>query len=172
MDRLKEITSRIALYIVDNSIKWSNALASGIDLDESVVTKSFFTGEEFIEYVRKTRFRHRVTHVALIGYTFYDEKNYNLMNGIEVLESLKKIKPYIEVIMLASDGEQEYGGYVKKMGAITFINKDDNALLKINNYLRILNSRKRLALYKKDFKMGIYLWVASIAALILWFIVS
>jgi hypothetical protein len=64
--------------------------------------------------------------------------------------------------MLANEDEQEYGGYVKKLGAVAVINKDDSALLRINNHIALLFSKQALAQRKKDFKIALYIWIGTI----------
>lgn len=162
MDTLDKIRRKIAIYIVDYSIEWSDILFNGIECSEPFYIKKFANGEEFINFLKNEKLSKRITHVALIGYTFYDEKNQTLMNGIEILESLKKIKPFVNAIMLANEDEQEYGGYVKKLGAVAVINKDDSALLRINNHIALLFSKQALAQRKKDFKIALYIWIGTI----------
>ncbi len=162
MDTLDKIRRKIAIYIVDYSIEWSDILYNGLECSEPFYIKKFANGEEFINYLKTEKLSKRITHVALIGYTFYDEKNQALMNGIEILESLKKIKPFVNAIMLANEDEQEYGGYVKKLGAVAVINKDDSALLRINNHIALLFSKQALAQRKKDFEIALYIWIGTI----------
>lgn len=166
MERLKKISSRIAIYIVDYSIEWSEILYKGIECSVPFYVIKFSSGEEFINFIKTTRLSKRVAHVALIGYTFYDEKNQTLMNGIEILESLKKVKPYINAMMLANEDEMEYGGYVKKLGAVAVIVKDDSALLRINNHISFLFSKQALAQRKKDFRVAFYVFVGMLTALV------
>ena len=162
LESLNKIRRKIAIYIVDYSIEWSDILFNGIECLEPFHIKKFANGDEFINFLRTKKLSKRITHVALIGFTFYDEKNQTLMNGIEILESLKKIKPFIYAIMLANEDEQEYGGYVKKLGAVAVINKDDCALLRINNHIALLFSKQALAQQKKDFKIALYVWIGTV----------
>ncbi len=172
MDQLKQIASKIAVYIVDYSIEWTNTLLNGIDVDEPVIKKSFSNGEQFIDFLNKTKLNKRLTHIALIGYTFYDEKNNTLMNGMEILESMKKIKPHINAIMLANHDEQEYGGYVKKMGAVAVISKDENTIMRVNNQILILSSMQSVGRCKKDLKVSLVLWAVSVILFLAWLIFS
>lgn len=165
MNTIDKIRSKIAIYIVDYSIEWSDTLYQGIECTEPFYIKKFSNGEDFINFINTTKLSKRITHVALIGYTFYDEKNKTLMNGIEILESLKKIKPFVNAIMLANEDEQEYGGFVKKLGTVAVINKDDSALLRINNHIALLYSKQALLQRKIDFKIALYIWIGTIIIL-------
>lgn len=165
MDTIDKIRRKIAIYIVDYSIEWSDILFKGLECSEPFYIKKFANGEEFINFLETEKLSKRITHVALIGYTFYDEKNQTLMNGIEILECLKKIKPFVNAIMLANEEEQEYGGYVKKLGAAAVINKDDSALLRINSQIALLYSKQALAQRKRDFKIAMFIWIGTIIIL-------
>lgn len=165
MKTIDKIRSKIAIYIVDYSIEWSDILFKEIECSEPFFIKKFATGEEFINFLKTEKLSKRITHVALIGYTFYDEKNQTLMNGIEILESLKMIKPFVNAIMLANEDEQEFGGYVKKFGAMAVINKDDSAILRINNHIALLYSKQALLQRKNDFKIALYIWIGTIIVL-------
>jgi len=172
METIEKIRNRIAIYIVDYSIEWSDALYKGIECTEPFFIKKFSNGEDFINFIRSTRLSKRITHVALIGYTFYDEKNQTLMNGIEILESLKKVKPFVNAIILANDDEQEYGGYVKKLGAVAVINKDESALMRINNHISMLYSKQALAQRKKDFETSLYICIATLLVTVSYVLIS
>jgi len=168
MKIFSKIQNRIAIYIVDYSIEWSNTLYNGIECSEPFTIKKFSTGEEFINFLNGSKLSQRITHVALIGYTFYDAKNQTIMNGIEILESLKKVKPFVNAIMLANNDELEYGGYVKKLGAVAVVTKDESSLLRINNYIAILHRKQALAQRKKDFIISLYFFMAFLIVLFIY----
>ncbi|MDI3526632.1 MAG: hypothetical protein PWR03_815 [Tenuifilum sp.] len=165
MEIIDKIKNSVVIYIVDYSLEWSELLENGIDCGELVEIKKFSTGEDFIKYITNARINKRKTHIVLLGYSFYDEKNQTLMNGIEILEAIKRFKPFFKVIMLANEDEQEYGGYVKKIGVEAIVNKDDNALLRINNYAAILRSRHAIEYRKKDLKRVLFLWITLLVLL-------
>lgn len=78
----------------------------------------------------------------------------------------------MNAIMLANDDEQEYGGYVKKLGAVAVINKDESALMRINNHISMLYSKQALAQRKKDFETSLYICIATLLVTVSYVLIS
>jgi len=52
METIEKIRNRIAIYIVDYSIEWSDALYKGIECTETFFIKKLSNGEDFINFIR------------------------------------------------------------------------------------------------------------------------
>lgn len=97
---------------------------------------------------------------GLEGTELIKDKDYDLvlcdikmpkMDGVEVLEAVKKIKPEIPIVMISGHGDLETAVETMKMGAFDYISKppDLNRLL---NTVRIALDRKELVVENKRLK--------------------
>jgi DNA-binding NtrC family response regulator len=73
------------------------------------------------------------------------------MDGVEVLEAVKKIKPEIPIVMISGHGDLDTAVYTMRLGAFDYISKppDLNRLL---NTVRIALDRKELVVENKMLK--------------------
>lgn len=76
------------------------------------------------------------------------------MDGVELLEAVKKIKPEIPIVMISGHGDMETAIYAMKLGAFDFISKppDLNRLL---NTVRNALDKKQLVVENKALKKKI-----------------
>ncbi|MDX1470092.1 MAG: response regulator, partial [Flavobacteriaceae bacterium] len=97
---------------------------------------------------------------GLAGIEMIKKKDYDLvlcdikmpkMDGVEVLEAIKKIKPEIPVVMISGHGDLDTAVNTMRLGAFDYISKppDLNRLL---NTVRIALDRKELVVENKMLK--------------------
>lgn len=162
-----ETRSKIFIFFVDHSTEYSNSLIRSIENQSDYEIRSFASGEKFIAFLNQMTFRKKDIYITFLGYQFFDEGNQTLMNGIEILESAKVINKNIEVVMLTGEDESEYGSYVMKSGAYTFIPKNENIYLRINNIIMAIISKTRLDQKRIEFKISLQLLIGYIILLII-----
>lgn len=167
-----KLTYRLKIYIVEYSPECVENLLQNLELPERARIAIFDSGEKFIRHISRRKRLSNKFSIAFIGYNFFNDKNQTLMNGLEILESVKKIAPDIEVVMLADESEKEYGGYVRQMGAYTFILKDDNLPLRANNIVLLLYGEFKLRLYRKIFIWSVIIWGGVLLATLLYLFYS
>ena len=161
------IEFRTFIYIVEFNSEFSKELIEEIDLPKRSTIKNFPTGEKFIDHLSKLRFRKNDLVIVFLGYNFLDDYNHSLMNGIEILESIKLINSKIEVVLMADEGEKEYGAYVMKLGAHAFIPKDDNLVIRANNIILSLCGKRNFNSKKRLLKISFIAWLVTLLALII-----
>lgn len=139
------------IFLVDHNIEFTRAISNSIDNPEKYNIDSFTSGEKFILYLSDYKFNRNNIYIVFLGYKYFDEGNNTVMNGVEILESTKAINKDIEVVMLTGDDEGSFGSYVMKSGAYTFIPKNENIHLRINNIIMGIISQKRLIQKRRSF---------------------
>lgn len=159
--KLKMSPKKIAnIYIVDHDPSYSNSLTKAIEKPNKYNIETFTTGEKFIAHLTSISFRKNDIHIVFLGYHFFDDREHNLMNGIEILEAIKVIYPDIEVVMLYTEEETSYGAYARNSGAYTFVPKNDTIFLRINNIIMRVISQKKLEQNKRAFLLSIKIFIA------------
>ncbi len=161
-----ETRSRTHIFLVDHNPEYTNSIKKSIENQEGCDIFTFTSGEKFISFISERSFRKNDIYIAFLGYQFVDEGNQTLMNGIEILEATKVIHSDFEVVMLTGENEGEYGSYVMKSGAHSFIPKNENIHLRINNIIMSIISKKRLAQKKRAFLIALQILIAYIVLII------
>ena len=150
----------VSIYIVDHDPAYSASLKRAIEKPNKYTIETFTTGEKFIAFLTSLNFRKTDIHIVFLGYHFFDERQHNLMNGIEILEASKVVCRDIEVVMLYGPDESSYGAYARNSGAYSFVPKNDTIFLRINNIIMRVISQKKLEQTKRTFLFSVKVFVA------------
>ncbi|MCB8963961.1 MAG: response regulator [Bacteroidales bacterium] len=172
MLNLINIEFRTFIFIVEFNTEFAHGIIEGIDIPKRTTVRSFPSGEKFINHLSTLKFRKNDLVIVFLGYNFLDDYKHSLMNGIEILESIKHINPKIEVVMMAEKDETEYGAYVMKLGAHSFIPKDDNITTRANNIILQLCGSRNIHSKKRLLKITFIVWLTTLMALIISLIVN
>jgi len=157
------------IYLVDHNIGLTSAIRNSIDNPEKYRIENFTSGEKFLAFISKLKFVRKEIHIVFLGYKYFDEGNNTIMNGVEILEATKALNKDIEVVMLTGEDEGSFGSYVMKSGAYTFIPKNENVYLRINNIIMGIISQKRLAQKRRDFNTSLKITIGYITLVtIIW----
>jgi DNA-binding NtrC family response regulator len=105
------MTNRIRLLVVDDEVKFLDAIARRLELRDFDVTKAT-NGPEAIEAAKHKQFDIALLDLKMPG-----------MNGREVLEILKKQHKYLEVIILTGHGSLDSAVECTKLGAFSYLPK-------------------------------------------------
>ncbi|MBI5541398.1 MAG: response regulator [Bacteroidia bacterium] len=148
MVNIKE--SDINIYLVDDDELLNKILRTKFEQTGDYKIYSFASGEEFIEFINKNPFNKRQIHIAILDYLFKSNANPQGKNGIEILKNIRVINPDIEVIMLSGIDDIDIATHAIKCGAVSFIKKNENSFLRIQNNVKFIISEKRLKLTKSQ----------------------
>ena len=159
--------SKTYIFLVDHNLDFLNSIKKSIEHPEVYEIFNFTSGERFIAYLNEKSFRKNDVLIVFLGYQFLDEGNQTLMNGIEILEATKVINKNIEVVMLSGENEGEFGAYVMKSGAHSFIPKNENIHLRINNIIMSIISKKRLEYNRHAFNIALRILLVYILIIII-----
>ena len=102
---------KIKLLICDDEVKFLDSIAERLELRGFDVTKAT-GGKEAVEAARAGGFDLAILDLKMPG-----------MNGIEVLEILKKEHRYLEVIILTGHGSIDSAVESTKLGAFSYLSK-------------------------------------------------
>lgn len=154
--------SDIYIYLVDHSHDYTNSLKKSIDNQEKYNIETFTSGEKFIAHINDKNFLKSDICIVFLGYKYYDDGKNTLMNGLEILQATKALNSNIEVVMLTGHDEGSYGSSVMKSGAYSFIPKNENIHLRINNIIMGIISQKRLVQKRNSLAISLRLLIGFI----------
>ncbi len=124
---------KIKLLICDDEVKFLDSIAERLELRGFDVTKAT-SGKEAVEAARSGGFDLAILDLKMPG-----------MNGIEVLEILKKEHKYLEVIILTGHGSIDSAVESTKLGAFGYLSKP----YELDDLLESLKSAYETRLTKK-----------------------
>ena len=127
------MSEKIQLLIVDDEIDFLNTIAQRMEMRGFDVTKAS-NGAEAIEATKTKKYDIALLDLKMPG-----------LNGIEVLEILKKEHKYLEVIILTAHGSIDSAFDTSKLGAFGFLTKP----YEFENLIEIIMQAYKKRLLKK-----------------------
>jgi len=118
------MSNKKLIYIVDDDPFINKLVVKRLTTDE-VKVEAFESGEECLDAM------HRKPDLIILDYLFVSE-NKEFMNGMQVLDKIKEIKPDIPVIMLSGQDKGEIVLELARKGIDDYIIKDNNLIDNLN----------------------------------------
>ena len=159
--------SDINIYIVDDDELLSKILRTKFEQSGDYKIISFITGEEFLEYCNKNPFNKGQIHIVILDYLFKSNINPQAKSGIEILKTIHKIYKEIAVIMLSGLDDIDIATMAIKNGAVSFVKKNENSFLRIQNNVKFIISEKRLKLTRNQSHLTRFVFFGLIIVVIL-----
>jgi two-component system, OmpR family, response regulator len=122
------------IFIVDDD-PFINMLVVKRFTTEGYTMEAYETGEECLTAL------HKNPNLIILDYLFVNE-NGESMNGMEVFDEIKKVKPEIPVIMLSGQDKGEIVLELARKGIDDYIIKDNNLLDNLSIAIKELFERK------------------------------
>jgi CheY-like chemotaxis protein len=116
---------RKLIFIVDDD-PFINTLVERRFSSEDYAVESYGYGEECLDSID------RDPDLIILDYCFY-KNNKEVMNGMQVLDRIRQIKPQLPVIMLSGQDRGEVVLDLAKKGIDDYIIKDTDLVQNLNN---------------------------------------
>jgi CheY-like chemotaxis protein len=123
------------IYIVDDD-PFINKLVVKRFTSEGYNLEAFESGEECLKAMNKN------PDLIILDYLFYGD-NQQFMNGLEVFNRIKELKPRTPVIMLSGQDKGEIVLELARKGIDDYIIKDNNLIDNLEVAIKELFERKR-----------------------------
>ena len=163
------------VYFVDSDDTYiRDVLANFEEVNEFNVKVFSRTIEFFEEFEHLALNKKRVVIVFVSTELEYDEDN-NQVDPLSVLKRIKQINPTVEVILYSDDDNINIVSSAFHYGVYTFIKKNENIILRIENNIKGIISQKNFLLKKTASRkitivFLIFLAIISFAMLIIYFL--
>jgi FixJ family two-component response regulator len=126
----------VNVYIVDDDKLVLKILSSKFISISKYNLKTYLNGEDFLEDFIKFPPSNKSINVLVLDYQLSSNLNKDAKNGNEILKFVKEINPKINVIMHSSNNDIEVASKAIELGARTFVKKNENSFLRINNQIK------------------------------------
>jgi two-component system OmpR family response regulator len=124
------VSKPFSVFIVDDDESYLTALGFKLMRDDKMHQTKVYcypSGEECIANLS--------LNPGIIVLDYYLSTNEKTMSGLEVLRTIKKIKPEIPVVMLSSQGDIKTALDTFEEGAYTYVVKDKQAFMSIEKII-------------------------------------
>lgn len=118
------MSNKKLIYIVDDDPFINKLVVKRLTTDE-VKVEAFESGEECLDAM------HRNPDLIILDYLFIREDK-EFMNGMQVLDKIKELKPDMPVIMLSGQDKGEIVLELARKGIDDYIIKDNNLIDNLN----------------------------------------
>lgn len=118
------MSNKKLIYIVDDDPFINKLVVKRLTTDE-VKVEAFESGEECLDAM------HRNPDLIILDYLFIREDK-EFMNGMQVLDKIKEMKPDMPVIMLSGQDKGEIVLELARKGIDDYIIKDNNLIDNLN----------------------------------------
>ena len=151
---------KINIFLVEDNKVFTMALQADIETtfkNMPLKVHSFETGEACMEH-----FKHEKAEVVILDYNL-NSKYPDAMDGIKILDWVKKENPETNVIMLTSEDNIDIASKSFKHGASDYVVKTETKFRKINyslsNLFRVMEAKNEVKKYKRMVVM-VFVWIA------------
>lgn len=123
------------IFIVDDD-PLINKLVTSRFTSERYKLESYESGEDCLDSMTKN------PDLVILDYLFMDTSNRKSLNGMEVFDKIRKIKPQVPVIMLSGQDKGEIVLELARKGIDDYIIKDNNLIDNLETAINDLFSKK------------------------------
>lgn len=138
-------------------------------------TKGFLSGEELLNYLTTRKFPKNAILIVIMDYFLEKANEVDTQNGIEVMRKIKNYDPDIEVIMLSGNTDVDIAASAAHFGAVTFIQKGNDAMQKIfNNIVWTIKEKDKIRQKVQNgaFRRSAFvIFLLAVVAIIIWNVV-
>jgi two-component system OmpR family response regulator len=142
---MKEVKT---VFVVDDDKNQATMVADYLGKFKNLTIKTFSSGEECLQNMNLD------PQIIFLDYNF-DKAGSGAMNGIKILDEIKKKNPAIEVVMFSGQEKIEVAVNTMKHGAFDYIIKNESSFHRsenvIINIIRKLKLESSVKIYKRLF---------------------
>lgn len=145
------------IYVVEDNEIYNQLIIKHLEKNGFTNIKSFASGKDCISAIQKNEF----PNIVIQDY-FMSE-----MNGLEVLQNVKKISPASEFIFLTANEDIDVAVNTMKSGAFDYVIKDNVALDKVVNKIQKIIRVVELERKNKQIQKLIRIFIVFVLILII-----
>ena len=166
------MTKRISKHnthviFIDNDDSYIRDVLAKFEEVNEYNIKIYSRSREFFEdFKSDDKSRKEIYIIFLSTNLEFDEDN-NQVEALDVLKKIKEINPYTEIILYSDNDDINIVSSAFHYGAYTFIKKNENIILRIENNIKGIMSQKNFLIKKEASRKFTLIFLIFIAGLIL-----
>lgn len=153
------------VIFIDNDDSYiRDVLAKFEEVNEYNVKIYSRSREFFQDFIHIERSKKEIFIIFLSTNLEYDEEN-NQVEVLDVLKKIKEINPNSEVVLYSDNDNIDIVSSAFHYGAYTFIKKNENIILRIENNIKSIISQKNFLIKKEASRQFTWIFLLFIACL-------
>lgn len=157
--------NQVNIFIVDDNELDAKVLMQEFELNTNYEIRLFHSGEYFLKYIIANPPPKKGIVIIILDYIL-NSTNIEAKNGIDILKTIKEVNLDYEVIMISSHADVDIVTSAIHYGAVTFVKKNENSFLRLQNNINWIISKKILK-RKRRSTIGTILLFGAIVIVIL-----
>ena len=158
------------VFFIDNEDSYINDILSKFEEVNNYNIKIYSRSREFFEdFLLFDHSRNKIL-IIFLSDTLEVDENENQIDVLQVLKRIKEINPSAEVILYSENDNIDVVSSAFHYGAYTFIKKNENIILRIENNIKGIISQKNFLMRKessRSFSLFFLFFVAGLAIILL-----
>lgn len=160
-----QIKSFTHIFVVDEHGSFQDAIGIEFHDQTKYQIHPFVSYIEFIENLIAFKCKPSMNFIVILGIQLNGENEQRVQNTKEKLFEIQEKFPLLEIIVIVPPDDQPFENELISIGAGTVIVRNDNAFLRITNYIRGFLSKKNLERERISTRK-IYKWLFGIILLV------
>lgn len=162
------------VFFIDNDDSYiRDVLAKFEEVNEHNI-KIYSRSKEFFEEFQYVELSRRKIYIIFLSTNLELDSENKEVSPIDVLKGIKNINSHAEVILYSDDDNIDLVSLAFKQGAYTFIKKNENIILRIENNIKGIISQKMFLVKKFSSRITTiiflgFLFLSALGILILYF---
>lgn len=164
--------NNINVIFIDNDDSYIRDVLAKFEEVNDYNIKIYSRSKEFFEdFIHVERSIKEIYIIFLSTNLEYDEEN-NQVEVLDVLRRIKDINPYSEVVLYSDNDDINIVSAAFHYGAYTFIKKNENIILRIENNIKGIISQKNFLIKKEASRKFTRIFFLFLAGLMISLLIS
>ncbi len=159
------------VLFIDNDDSYIRDLLAKLEEVNQYNIKVYSRSRDFFDDFEMIKVDKNITYIVFLSTNLETDKDNNEINVLDVLKRIKKINSQCEVVLYSDNDDINIVSSAFHFGAYTFIKKNDNLILRIENNILGIISLKNFLLKKDASRRFTRIFLLFIAGALLLFIV-
>lgn len=157
----------INVIFIDNDDSYIRDVLAKFEEVNNYNIKIYSRSREFFEDFVQVEHSKKQIFIIFLSTSLEQDEDNNQVDVLEVLKRIKKINAYSEVILYSDNDDIDIVSSAFHYGAYTFIKKNENIILRIENNIKGIISQKNFLIKKEASRKFTRIFLVFVTGLIL-----
>jgi DNA-binding NarL/FixJ family response regulator len=162
-EKTKHLTN---IYLIDEHRIYLSEITERFQNPLKYVVESFTDISKFVENISSETFPKKNLHLIFMSIDF-EKSEEEVKKMLDYIAEIKRSWKNCEVLILSPKVDTDLENKVRNMGALAMIQKNENAILRITNYIKGIISERNLEKERKASLFSIKVMIYFLAAVVI-----
>jgi len=158
--------SNTKVVFIDNDDAYIRDVLAEFEEVNEYNIKIYSRSKEFFEDFNQDEKRRNEIYIIFLSTILEFDENNNQVDVLDVLKKIKQLNPDAEVVLYSDNDDINLVSSAFRFGAYTFIKKNENIILRIENNIKGIISQKNFLIKKDTSKKFTRIFLLFVAAIV------